>query len=138
VEIEIPDTAPRTGPLWLIAQGWIHPTDSSINVALGQGTHERPRGLTLEVADAAGRFRTARADLGFPAGKTKTVLTDLGRIRNGGHSARLSTSMESSGTARMGGRPPGCRHHAAAHCAGLGGVALSWVLDNRTARSELA
>ena len=71
VEIEIPETAPRSGPLWLIAQGWIHPTDSSINVALGQGTHGRPRGLTLEVADAAGRFRTARADLGFPAGRTK-------------------------------------------------------------------
>jgi hypothetical protein len=96
VEIEIPDTAPRTGPLWLIAQGWIHPTDSSINVALGQGTHGRPRGLTLEVADAAGRFRTARADLGFPAGKNKTILIDLEGVfgTSGGRRARLSTNME--------------------------------------------
>jgi hypothetical protein len=96
VEIEIPDTAPRTGLLWLVAQGWIHPTDSSINVAMGQGTHVRPRGLTLEVADAAGRFRTARAYLGFPAGKNKTILIDLDGVfgRSGPRRARLSTNME--------------------------------------------
>jgi hypothetical protein len=96
VEIEIPATAPRTGPLWLVAQGWIHPTDSSINVALGQGTHPRPRGLTLEVADAAGRFRTARPELGFPAGKNKTILIDLEGVfaNSRGRRARLSTNME--------------------------------------------
>ena len=57
VEMELPDAAPRTGPLWLVAQGWIHPTDSSINVAIGQGAHDAPEGLSLHVADAAGRFR---------------------------------------------------------------------------------
>ena len=77
LELELPPDAPRTGPLWLIAQGWIHPTDSSINVALGQGNHDAPRGLSLEVADAKGRFRTIRPGLGFPAGKDKTILIDL-------------------------------------------------------------
>ena len=96
VEIEIPDAAPRTGSLWLVAQGWIHPTDSSINVALGQGTHARPRGLELQVADGAGRFRTVRANLGFPAGKNKTVLIDLAGLfgKAGRRRARLSTNME--------------------------------------------
>ena len=69
VEMELPDAAPRTGPLWLVAQGWIHPTDSSINVAIGQGTHDAPEGLSLQVADAAGRFRDVRTGLGFPAGQ---------------------------------------------------------------------
>ena len=47
--------------LWLVAQGWVHPTDSSVNVALGQGRHAPPAGLSLQVADAAGRFKPARA-----------------------------------------------------------------------------
>src|SRR5260221_2994717 len=31
VEVDLGDDAPREGPLWLLANGWIHPTDSSIN-----------------------------------------------------------------------------------------------------------
>ena len=96
VELELPDSAPRTGALWLVAQGWIHPTDSSINVALGQGRHAAPTGLSLHVADAAGRFRPARTGLGFPAGKDKTVLIDLGGIfpPAGRRRLRLSTNLE--------------------------------------------
>ncbi len=71
VELTLPDEAPRGGPLWLIGQGWVHPTDSSINVALAQGSHAPPRGLTLEVADEHGRFRQVRAGLGFPRGRTR-------------------------------------------------------------------
>jgi Flp pilus assembly protein TadD len=96
VEVELPAGAPRTGPLWLVAQGWIHPTDSSINVALGQGAHNRPRGLSLQIADREGRFRTVRENLGFPAGKDKTVLLDLGGVFATGapRRLRLSTNME--------------------------------------------
>ena len=96
VEVTLPDSAPRRGPLWLLAQGWIHPTDSSINVALGQGGHERPNGLRLAVADRAGRFRTVRENLGFPAGKDKTVLIDLAGVfaGEGPRRLRLFTNME--------------------------------------------
>jgi hypothetical protein len=96
VEVTIPDAAPRHGPLWLVAQGWIHPTDSSINVALGQGRHEGPRGLRLAVADRTGRFRTVRENLGFPAGKDKTVLIDLAGVftGDGPRRLRLTTNME--------------------------------------------
>ena len=96
IELELPDGAPRAGPLWLVAQGWIHPTDSSINVALGQGNHVPPTGLSLQVADAAGRFRTARAGLGFPAGKDKTILIDLAGVfpRAGPRRVRLVTNLE--------------------------------------------
>lgn len=77
VEIELGEEAPRTGPLWLVAHGWIHPTDSSINVAIGQGRHAPPQGLRLEVPDGRGGWIVAKPNLGFPSGKTKTVLIDL-------------------------------------------------------------
>jgi hypothetical protein len=96
VEIDLPAGAPRTGPLWLVAQGWVHPTDSSVNVAIGQGEHPRPAGLSLHVADARGRFRLVRSGLGFPAGKDKTVLVDLTGVfpREGARRLRLSTNLE--------------------------------------------
>ena len=55
VELELPGSAPRGAPLWLVATGWVHPTDSSVNVAISHGRHARPKGLALQVADAAGR-----------------------------------------------------------------------------------
>jgi Tfp pilus assembly protein PilF len=96
IEIELPDAAPRDGPLWLIGQGWIHPTDSSVNVALGQGSHAPPTGLSLHVADAHGRFTLARGGLGFPAGKDKTILIDLAGVLpvQGPRRFRLQTNLE--------------------------------------------
>jgi len=96
IELELPADAPRDGPLWLIGQGWIHPTDSSINVALGQGGHDAPQGLSLAVADARGRFTTVRPGLGFPAGKDKTILIDLAGIfpSSGPRRIRLRTNLE--------------------------------------------
>jgi tetratricopeptide (TPR) repeat protein len=96
IELELPEAAPRSTRLWLVAQGWIHPTDSSINVALGQGSQTRPTDLSLHVADAQGRFRPVRTALGFPAGKDKTILIDLSRIfpSTGPRRLRLSTNLE--------------------------------------------
>src|SRR4030095_2712589 len=37
VELDLGQSVPEDGPLWLIAKGWMHPTDSSINVAISQG-----------------------------------------------------------------------------------------------------
>jgi len=99
VELELPESTPRSGPLWLIAQGWVHPTDSSINVAISQGAHAAPEGLSLEVADARGRFRAVRTSLGFPSGKDKTVLIDLSGVSTGlqpsaSRRLRLVTNLE--------------------------------------------
>jgi len=96
VEIELGEEAPVRGPLWLIATGWIHPTDSSINVAIGQGHHPPPRGLQLEVPNPAGGWVVARPDLGFPAGKFKTILIDLEGVFRPGtpRRLRLRTNLE--------------------------------------------
>src|ERR1700722_846582 len=46
VEVDLGNDLPQTGPLWLVAKGWLHPTDSSVNVALSQGNTEKTRALT--------------------------------------------------------------------------------------------
>jgi hypothetical protein len=96
VEIELGAAAPLHGPLWLLASGWIRPTDSSINVAISQGRQPPPRGLQLEVPDGRGGWSVARANLGFPAGKAKTILIDLeGLFRPGAGCSHLAHQMGS-------------------------------------------
>jgi Tfp pilus assembly protein PilF len=85
------DLGREAGPReWLIANGWIYPTDSSINVAISQAGIQ-PRGLALEAQDASGRWKVVAPDLGFPAGKNKTILIDLGQVARAGiaHARRL-------------------------------------------------
>ncbi|MGB6691968.1 MAG: FG-GAP-like repeat-containing protein [Terracidiphilus sp.] len=96
VEVDLGDDVPANGPLWLIASGWLHPSDSSINVAISQGGEERPKPLSLEVPDGHGGWIVARPNLGFPAGRNKTCLIDLsGLFRKGTpHKLRLSTNLE--------------------------------------------
>ena len=96
VEVDVGGPAPEDRKLVLVAEGWIHPTDSSINVALGQGRHEAPKGLSLEVPTADGGWIVARDDLGFPAGKFKTILVDLDGVFQPGapRRLRLRTNLE--------------------------------------------
>jgi Tfp pilus assembly protein PilF len=96
VEIELPEEAPRDGALFLVAHGWLHPTDASINVAVSQGGHAPPKGLSLEVADGRGGWAVAKPDLGFPAGKNKTILVDLSGVfkPDAPRRLRLRTNME--------------------------------------------
>jgi tetratricopeptide (TPR) repeat protein len=96
VEVDLGAEAPTEGPLWLLAHGWVHPTDSSINVSVSQGRHEGPRGLVLEVPDGTGGWKVGRDALGFPAGKNKTILIRLDGITGKGVARRfrLRTNME--------------------------------------------
>ncbi len=61
----------------LLAYGWIRPTDSSINVALGQGLLSKPDGVHLDGLDEKGNWRRLKSNLGFPSGKHKTVIIEL-------------------------------------------------------------
>lgn len=96
VEVDLGDDAPKDGPVWLIAHGWIHPTDSSINYALEQSSHPKPHGLVLEVPDGKGGWKVIRDRIGFPAGKNKSVLIRLDGLDGPGVSRRfrLRTNME--------------------------------------------
>jgi tetratricopeptide (TPR) repeat protein len=91
VEIEAGETVRGLRPV-LLASGWIYPTDSSINVAMAQGG-VRPMGLSLEAQSPDGRWRVVDSDLGFPAGKNKTIVVDLGGIGDA-RRLRLRTNLE--------------------------------------------
>ncbi|HKG78155.1 MAG TPA: hypothetical protein VKA78_02020, partial [Pyrinomonadaceae bacterium] len=96
VEIDLGDDAPSSGPLWLIANGWMHPTDSSINVAISQGAQEQPKPLSLEIPDGRGGWEVVRANMGFPAGRKKICLFDLTGVftREIPRRLRLRTNLE--------------------------------------------
>jgi Flp pilus assembly protein TadD len=96
VEIDLGDHVAEHAPLWLIAKGWLHPSDSTVNVAMSQGKHERPHWLSMEVADGRGGWRVVRPNLGFPAGRKKICLIDLSDVFQPGapHRLRLRTNLE--------------------------------------------
>ena len=96
VEVELPEDAPRSGPLYLIADGWMHPTDASIDLAIGQGSEPKEEGLRILVPDAHGRWVVAQSKLGFPASKMKTMVIDLAGLflPNAPRKLRLATNME--------------------------------------------
>jgi tetratricopeptide (TPR) repeat protein len=96
VEVDLGEDSPQSGPLWLIAKGWMHPTDSSINVAISQGTEVHPQALSMEVPDGKGGWIVAKPNLGFPAGRKKICLFDLAGVfrPNTPHRLRLRTNLE--------------------------------------------
>jgi Tfp pilus assembly protein PilF len=96
IEVDLGEDAPQSGPLWLIAKGWMHPTDSSINVAISQGQQVRPQPLSMEVPDGKGGWVVAQPNLGFPAGRKKICLFDLANVFRPGtpRRVRLRTNLE--------------------------------------------
>lgn len=96
VEVDLGDDAPTSGPLYLIAHGSIHDTESSLNVAITQGTRWKARPMSLEVPDGKGGWTVAQENLGFPAGRKKTVLFNLTNVFKPGtpRRVRVRTNLE--------------------------------------------
>jgi tetratricopeptide (TPR) repeat protein len=96
VEVDLGDDALLEGTLYLIAQGWMYPTDSSINVAISQGHDVSAKPLSLEVPDGKGGWITAEPNLGFPAGRKKICLFELSHVfrANTPRRLRLRTNLE--------------------------------------------
>jgi hypothetical protein len=81
--------------VFLFLTGWIYPTDASINFALAQSHALQVVPLHVQVKDPAGQWRTVIPDLGFPAGKNKTVIADLtGKFLSADRRIRIRTNME--------------------------------------------
>lgn len=99
VELELPTSAPQGKTLYLIAHGWLHPTNTSLNVAMSQDKSQGPpQGLSLWTPDskAPGGWTKKRDALGFPAGKLKTVVLRLDDLFAPGapRRLRLRTNLE--------------------------------------------
>jgi hypothetical protein len=75
--------------------GWIFPTDASINVAISQSDDLKVIPPVLQVINKNGEWETVAGSLGFPMGKEKTVIADLsGRFLSADHRVRIITNME--------------------------------------------
>lgn len=84
-----------TDGLMLCLNGWIFPTDASINLALSQGNNEEIRAPYLQVVNREGRWETVIETIGFPQGKDKTIITSLdGVFLSGDRRIRICTNME--------------------------------------------
>ena len=96
VEVELPHEAPLQGPLYLVGDGWLHPWDDGILVAVNQGHQAKLQDLSVEVPTRDGGWITARKDLGVPAGREKTIVLDLTGIFQAGapRKLRLRTNLE--------------------------------------------
>ena len=83
------------GDLLLFLNGWIFPTDASINLALSQGDNEQVVAPYLQVVNKDGEWETVIDNLGFPQGKNKTIIADLtGKFLTKDPRIRICTNME--------------------------------------------
>ena len=85
----------ESGGLLLFLNGWIFPTDASINYALSQSTSLKVNPPLIQVINKQGEWETVIDNLGFPQGKDKTVIVDLtGIFLSSDHRIRIRTNME--------------------------------------------
>lgn len=84
-----------SGDLLLYLNGWLFPSDASINYSLGQGDGVDVLSPQLQVLDKRGDWVTVIPNLGFPMGKAKTMIVDLnGKFLTNDHRVRIRTNME--------------------------------------------
>lgn len=61
----------------LFMNGWVFPSDASINVSTAQSQLHKVIPPILQVSDKAGRWETIIENISFPAGKNKICVIDL-------------------------------------------------------------
>ncbi|HAM10683.1 MAG: hypothetical protein A2X04_07030 [Bacteroidetes bacterium GWF2_41_9] len=90
-----PGKIAEPGGLILFLNGWIFPTDASINFALSQSETLKVTPPVIQVINKKGEWETVIDDLGFPQGKDKTVIADLtGKFLSSDYRIRIRTNME--------------------------------------------
>lgn len=80
----------------LFLTGWMYPTDTAINVSLSQNPDlPEPQPPSLWAPDGKGEWREVRPYMGFPGGKTKTIVVDVtDALTPGDPRLRIATNME--------------------------------------------
>ena len=84
---------PQGRPVVLVWDGW---TSFWNSTSIAEAAHDGVRMMPprLEIPDGRGGWRTIIPDVGVPAGKPKTIFTDLtGTLPPGVHTVRLATNM---------------------------------------------
>jgi Tfp pilus assembly protein PilF len=80
------------GSIRLLLDGWIFPADASLNLAVAQRPDLPYLPPRLDVETAKG-WQTLMPAMGFPAGKTKTMVVDTPPLPAGAHRLRIVTSL---------------------------------------------
>ncbi len=81
--------------LFLFLQGWLFPTDASINVNLSQSNKLNSIFPFLQVPNENGNWITVVDNMGFPKGKNKTMIIDLtDKFITNDHRVRIRTNMQ--------------------------------------------
>ncbi len=79
----------------LYLNGWIFPTDTSINIALSQNPDIAPNFPSVAVKDSDGKWKTVIPLIGIPAGKNKTITVDLtDKFLSKDRKVRIETDMQ--------------------------------------------
>jgi hypothetical protein len=84
-----------TDKIVLFLNGWLFPSDASINVSISQSNETKSVSPYLQVPDSKGNWQTVIPNLSFPMGKNKTVVADLtGKFLTNDYRIRIRTNME--------------------------------------------
>jgi tetratricopeptide (TPR) repeat protein len=87
--------AGKLNNLFLFMNGWIFPTDASINFALTQTDKIKVLSPIVQVINKKGEWETVIDFFGFPMGKDKNVIIDLsGKFLSSDHRVKIVTNME--------------------------------------------
>jgi tetratricopeptide (TPR) repeat protein len=85
---------PPGAPVRLFLTGWIFPTGSSINVIASRDSKVRVIPPQIAVTDRRGRWKTIIPALGYPTGRNKTMVVEIGRFEGPEHRVKLTTTAE--------------------------------------------
>ncbi len=77
LDLTLPETARDAARIRLVMTGWFYWTDASVNVAAGHHKSYEFVPPLMQVPDSQGGWRDTGPPLGFPAGKTKTMVVDV-------------------------------------------------------------
>jgi hypothetical protein len=82
--------------LRLFLTGWMHPTDTSLNIGLSQNPDRGlPEPPSLWVVNEVGDWECAQPFMGFPGGKPKSIVVDLnGLFPTDDHRIRIASSQQ--------------------------------------------
>jgi hypothetical protein len=84
LELTLPDAARSAKKVRLLMNGWLHWTDASVNLLADRNgaTKFVPPLLSVPDAKSPGGWRETGPPVGFPAGKTKTMVLDVTSLLN--------------------------------------------------------
>lgn len=81
--------------LLLFLNGWLYPTDASINISVSQSADTKVVNPYLQVINGKGEWETVISNMGFPMGKNKTMVINLtGKYLSDDRKVRIKTNME--------------------------------------------